>query len=159
MIDYDKSSSDYTKYFQNDNVTAVDFVASKTTNTNKQIMFIKVKDMRGNEENNKKKLRNSAEVLTITIAKNIRNTFYGIILGCRKTIATNNTEWKKLNEILVDANNDIKVVLWLEANLSVIPTAPTLHSINRKLKTKLSKLTNFVIVSNRNNPIATITVT
>lgn len=160
VIDYDKSgTSDYVKYFQNDNVSAVDIVAAKKSGTTKQAVFIEIKDMRGYEGNNEEKLRNSAEILTTTIAKNIRDTFYGIILGCRKTIATNNVEWKQLNEILVDSGNDIKVILWLEANLSVIPTLPTLHSITQKLKNKLSKLTNFVFVCNIANPVATITVT
>lgn len=162
VIDYDKpATSDYARYFQNTNVTAVDFVAGKTSTDNKQIAFIEVKNMSGFEANteNIEKLRNNAEILTTTIAKNVRDTFYGIILGCRKTIATNHAEWKKINETLIDDSSDIKVILWLEANLSVIPTAPALHSITRKLKNKLSKLTDKVSVCNIDNTVATIEVT
>jgi hypothetical protein len=162
VIDYDKpGTSDYARYFQNDKVTAVDFVAGKTSTDNKQIVFIEVKNMRGHEARieNVEKFKNDAEILTKTIAKNVRDTFYGIIIGCRKTIASNNSEWKKINETLIDESSNIKVIFWLEADLPVIPTAPSLHSINQKLKNKLSKLTSSVLVSNMDNPVATIEVT
>jgi len=163
VINYDeKIISDYAKHFLNDKVSAVDFIASRTNASGaNQIVFFEVKDLRGHETKaeNIVKLSNNAENLTSTIAKNVRDTFYGIVIGNRKTESTNHQEWIKLLNILKNAENQILVILWLEANLSVLPVLPTYHSILQVLKRKLNNLTNLVNVSNiANNQMSNINV-
>ncbi len=164
VIDYDKNTnpvSDYVTYFQNDKVTAVDFVASKTNTSGiKQIFFIEVKDMQGFESDNQNKLENNANLLTSTIAKNVRDTIYGIVIGNRKSTTSNHTEWINLLKILTNKENQIFVVLWLEADLtSLQPNPPQLHMITQNLKRKLSKLTHLVSIPRiDNNSISGLTV-
>ncbi len=164
VINYDEpKNSDYAKYFQDDKVTAVDFIASKTkTSGTKQIVFIEVKDLRGHENKpeNVEKLKDNANILTSVITKNVRDTIYGIVIGNRNTGTTNHNDWVELLNILKSSESQILVILWLEANFSVLPIQPSLHSILQLLKRKLNRFTSLVNVCSINsNSIDNLVVT
>lgn len=201
VIDYDKNTnpvSDYARYFQNDKVTAVDFVASKTnTSGTKQVFLIEVKDYRGyeikapiieninlsqvisdkvkdiiiSEESSineevlegivKDAIKIYKDYLPSTIAKNVRDTLYGIIIGNRNCETANHNEWINLLEIMKNKDSQIVIILWLEANLNELqPNPPQLHTILQNLKRKLSKLTDLVNICRiGNNSVSGLNVT
>lgn len=158
VIDYDEhSASDYIRFFRNDGVTALDFVASRENETgNKQLFFIELKDVRGYEEQpeTQQKLANSARELTNTVGRNLRDTIYGIVLGNRKPEADNYAQWQDFLKQLQRKDVQVIAVLWLEADLTVLPAKPTRHAITREFKRKVSKLTRQVWACDQSdNPI------
>ncbi len=131
---------------------AVDFVGvlDKT-----ETAFVEVKDFRGHRIENVSRIRDGE--LWLEVGRKVRDSL-AVIVSARRRSSVNAELWEDLSAALADPSKDLKIILWIEEDLTGYSGAQSgkdrLSVYTKKLKQKLSWLTTHVIVCNTaTNPL------
>ncbi len=108
VIKYDEHV-DYTKGIHGLHEThAVDFIALLDSKT---LYFIEVKDFRGHEPENRKRITSGA--LAIQVGQKVRDTIAGIVAAHHRG---KGETWNKYVTPLLSSEPPVRIVLWIEYN-------------------------------------------
>lgn len=128
---------------------AVDFVGMKDDRT----YFFEIKGFRGyaTQSSVKKRLANGAEDLTTEIAQKVRDTL-SCLLGAVRNSTNSAASWKLLCKAISDNTKPLLIIAWIEEDTpnktAVLRNKAKNQTRRDKLKTKLSWLSNQVLIMN-----------
>lgn len=120
---------------------------------NEAIVFIEVKDFRGNRIENKPRTENGDDPLEIEVAQKVKHSLAVLLSGARKS--TNNRDfWRKCAQLIPNEEATVHVILWLEEDALPHPTAVSEKRqkavggfLTNRLQTKVSWLTKRAFVA------------